>query len=130
MKRHALSIFAAVLLLRAAMLACGRLSVRTTGPYGLELSVYLDEQPYQSFEPRASYFECAGFAFGNGWIGGMRAGQGQFIHSYWLLVIPYWFCGLAVVALGRVVAGRMRRQLRCHRGAAVAGMMSDRATGT
>ena len=67
MKRHVLSILAAVLPLRATMSACGSVPVGLVEPHGLESRV-CREVPYEPFEPLGYAFEWLGFMIWNGWI--------------------------------------------------------------
>jgi hypothetical protein len=111
MKRCMLVMSAAAMLLWTAMAWSGWLPFGIAEPHGLELRV-CRKVPYEPFEPRPFYFAWRGFTFGNGWIGGMQAGRGQFLLFYWALVIPYWFCASEASVLGCVVIWRMRRRVR------------------
>jgi hypothetical protein len=64
--------------------------------------------PVEAWETRP----VLGFKRGVYWIGGMRAGHGDFLLRYCYVVIPYWFCGVAVLTALAGVTAHVRRDAR------------------
>ena len=112
MARRLLLISAALLVLAAAMWwwTCFPFVVPVAD--GLSLRWYHRLPEYRVLDT-ACYFDRLGFAFGKGWLGGMQAGEGDFMHRYWALDVPYWFWAFAAGVLSTLLVTRITRRVRC-----------------
>jgi hypothetical protein len=75
---------------------------------GLRLQVFHRLPRYRTLDARDSW-QGFGFVFGQGWMGGVQAGEGNFMYRCWWLLVPYWFCGFAAGVVCTVVLARVRR---------------------
>jgi hypothetical protein len=107
------------LFLIPAVLGALALAIRLTGwfPFawpekdGLLLRLCHQLPEYRILDAR-QYWHAFGFAFGKGWLGGMQAGEGDFMIRYWWLQVPYWFCGIAAGVVCTLVLMRVRSLVR------------------
>lgn len=76
---------------------------------GLVFTCWRELPEYKLFEATA-YFDQWGFKVGNGWIGGFVVGEGQFLISEWIVVVPYWFCAAVMLLIVGSVRWRRSRK--------------------